>query len=98
MTMEKVINITLSCRDANAHTDVLSALDAATNDLAQLIMTLNLEVAPGGTPNMTPLWSLFDDWGVDGDVEPRLSENPLRQTLRWGITSIASIRPYAQSL
>ena len=96
--MEKVINITLSCRDANTHIGVLSALDAATNDLAQLIMTLNLEVAPGGTPNMTPLRSLFDDRGVDGDAEPRLSENPLRRTLRRGITSIASLRPYAQSL
>ena len=47
---------------------------------------------------MTPLRSLFDDWGVDGDAEPSLSENPLRRTLRRGITSIASLRPYAQSL
>ena len=97
--MEKVSkNFFVSWHDANAHVhiEVLSALDAATDDLAQLIKTLNLEATPGGTP--TPLRSAFDHPDVDGDATPRPSENPLQRTLRRGMTSIASLRPYAQSL
>ena len=84
--------------DPHAHIGVLSALDEATNDLAQLIMTLNLEATPGATPNPTPLRPSFIDSCTDRDATPKLPKNPLQRTLLRGMSSIASLRPYAQSV
>ncbi|KAK2467490.1 hypothetical protein APHAL10511_000345 [Amanita phalloides] len=83
---------------------VLSVLGAATDDLAQLIMTLNLEATPGNTPSATPLRSspgTANTSSVDESTVRRLSaipENPLQKTLRKGMRSISSLRPYAQSV
>ncbi|KAF8878425.1 hypothetical protein BD779DRAFT_1663807 [Infundibulicybe gibba] len=83
---------------------VLSILDAATNDLAQLINHLDLEATPA-TPDMTPLRPspLSADKQTDYDMSPtkpkslKPSESPLRKTIRASMTSISSLRPYAQS-
>ena len=63
---------------------VLSILSAATNDLASLINTLDLQATPS-TPDMTPLKA------------SNQLESPLKRTLRRQVSSLASLRPYAQS-
>ncbi|KIM47258.1 hypothetical protein M413DRAFT_271782 [Hebeloma cylindrosporum] len=45
---------------------VISILDAATNDLAQLINILDLQATPGSTPNGTPLRGSSDSPSVTG--------------------------------
>ncbi|TFK33165.1 hypothetical protein BDQ12DRAFT_448473 [Crucibulum laeve] len=89
---------------------VLSILDAATNDLAQLINILDLEATPA-TPDMTPLRPSplsFEKLAQGGgDESPSkntsakkrglLSESPLKKTLRDSTASISSLRPYGQS-
>ncbi len=57
---------------------VVSALDAAANDLAQVIVILNLEAMPGAipNPNSTPFRSSFVDSYVDGDATPKLLKYP----------------------
>ncbi|KAF8629007.1 hypothetical protein AX17_005863 [Amanita inopinata Kibby_2008] len=83
---------------------VLSILDAATNDLAQLIMTLNLEATPASSPNATPLRltpNSADTTGVDESPTKRLvlsSNGLLGKTLRESTASVSSLRPYAQTL
>ncbi|KAJ7115597.1 hypothetical protein C8R43DRAFT_1038570 [Mycena crocata] len=65
---------------------VLTLLDAATNDLAQLITHLNLEATPG-TPSP-----------ARGPIVPRndWQESPSKsKTLRPGAASVSSLRPYA---
>ena len=81
---------------------VLSILDAATNDLAQLINNLDLEA----TPN-TPDISLSRP--VSKDFTDKFNGSPVRRTqsvttrvagelgLRPSTVSISSLRPYAQS-
>ena len=78
---------------------VLSILDAATNDLALLINTLDLQVTPS-TPNITPLRpspSPAEEL-AEYDGSPKKSalvaDSPLKKTLR---SSMTSLRPYAQS-
>ena len=81
---------------------VLSILDAATNDLALLINTLDLQVTPS-TPNLTPLRAspLPADEVADYDGSPKkgalVADSPLKKTLRSSMSSISSLRPYAQS-
>ncbi|KIY52945.1 hypothetical protein FISHEDRAFT_69402 [Fistulina hepatica ATCC 64428] len=90
---------------------VISMLDAATKDLAQLITTLDLQATPGstyGTPadsakrrqdarNM-PKWKPSVE-AITMKHEEKLPESPspLAKTLRHNTVSIASLRPYAQS-
>ncbi|KAI0027700.1 hypothetical protein K488DRAFT_90544 [Vararia minispora EC-137] len=88
---------------------MLSLLDAATNDLASLISRLDLEASPG-TPNGSPLRlspslsKLFrDSPGLPGGKDygspikkPHSSVGP-SVGLRGSQTSVASLRPYAQS-
>ena len=83
---------------------VLSILDAATNDLALLINTLDLQATPA-TPDITPLRPsplLAKATGaIDYDGSPRkktlVADSPLKNTLRSSMSSISSLRPYAQS-
>ncbi|KAG6916979.1 hypothetical protein DXG01_004408 [Tephrocybe rancida] len=89
---------------------VLSILDAATNDLAQLINHLDLEATPA-TPDMTPFRpsnalfsSMMKSGGSPGDDSPTknksvkamLSGSPLKKSPH-NMPSITSLRPYAQS-
>ncbi|KAF5333934.1 hypothetical protein D9758_018161 [Tetrapyrgos nigripes] len=77
---------------------VISILSAATNDLAQLINHLDLEATPGttpGTPNISP-WRQQMLAGAVPRV-PDNNESPTKRTLRKDISSITSLRPYAQS-
>lgn len=81
---------------------VLSILDAATNDLAQLINNLDLEATPN-TPDI-PL-----SRPVSKDFTDKFNGSPVRRTrsvttrvagelgLRPSTVSISSLRPYAQS-
>jgi len=64
-------------------------LSAATNDLAQLINNLDLEATPA-TPDMTPL-------RASPIRRAQQEESPLKKTLRKDVSSITSLRPYAQS-
>ena len=81
---------------------VLSILDAATNDVALLINTLDLQVTPS-TPNMTPLRAspLPAEEVADYDGSPKkgalVADSPLKKTLRSSMSSISSLHPYAQS-
>ncbi|KAF8814601.1 hypothetical protein BYT27DRAFT_7249906 [Phlegmacium glaucopus] len=83
---------------------VLSILDAATNDLALLINTLDLQATPA-TPDMTPLrpspLTAEKIAAAEYDGSPRkkglLADSPLKNTLRSSMSSISSLRPYAQS-
>lgn len=88
---------------------VLSILDAATNDLAQLINNLDLEATPT-TPDLSPLQpgspsSVEKDRSqtrsLSGGTARRLfslSESPLKgQGLRTTTLSTSSLRPYGQS-
>ncbi|KAG5650532.1 hypothetical protein H0H81_011921 [Sphagnurus paluster] len=88
---------------------VLSILDAATNDLAQLINHLDLEATPA-TPDMTPLkpyGSATSSKGSPGTYELESptknksrnllsSESPAKKSPHH-VSSISSLRPYAQS-
>ncbi|KAF5393347.1 hypothetical protein D9757_000790 [Collybiopsis confluens] len=75
---------------------VISILSAATNELAQLINNLDLEATPGATPGTPSPDS--SPW-----VRPSLQApdgaqcSPTKRTLRGTMTSISSLRPYAQS-
>ena len=83
---------------------ILSILDAATNDLALLINTLNLQ-ATLAMLNITPLQpSLLPakaTGAIDYNGSPRkktlLADSPLKNTLRSSMSSISSLHPYAQS-
>ena len=83
---------------------VLSILDAATNNLVLLINTLNLQ-ATLATPDITPIWpSLLPakaTGAINYDGSPRkktlLANSPLKNTLWSSMSSISSLRPYAQS-
>ncbi|KAF9235707.1 hypothetical protein BU15DRAFT_89481 [Melanogaster broomeanus] len=82
--------------DGNA---VISILDAATNDLAQLINRLDLEATPG-SPDKTPMnqRSPFSLERPNGCLSGnRLTmESPVKG-LRATTVSVTSLRPYAQS-
>ena len=83
---------------------VLSILDAATNDLALLINTLDLQATPN-TPDMTPLRPsplpaemVAGSLEYDGSPKKKgFADSPLKKTLRSSMSSISSLRPYAQS-
>ena len=77
---------------------VLSILDAATNDLALLINTLDLQATPI-TPDITPLRPSHLPAEYDGSPKkkPPVADSPLKKTLRSSMSSISSLRPYAQS-
>ncbi|KAG6865214.1 hypothetical protein C0991_004415 [Blastosporella zonata] len=86
---------------------VLSILDAATNDLAQLINHLDLEATPV-TPDMTPLRPLnaplssaksgdsTRTYSQDSPTKNMLSGGTVRKSAH-KMPSISSLRPYAQS-
>ncbi|KAK7047178.1 hypothetical protein VNI00_006844 [Paramarasmius palmivorus] len=76
---------------------VISILSAATNDLEKLINHLDLEATPGATPS-TPE-SFHWQPRRDSDPVPKLpaEDSPTKKTLRKDVTSISSLRPYAQS-
>ncbi|GLB36845.1 hypothetical protein LshimejAT787_0311320 [Lyophyllum shimeji] len=90
---------------------VLSILDAATNDLAQLINHLDLEATPA-TPDMTPLrpsaalFGSLSKGGSPGDYDSptksktknptALLDNPAKKSPH-NVPSFSSIRPYSQS-
>ncbi|KAL1747929.1 hypothetical protein HDZ31DRAFT_60801 [Schizophyllum fasciatum] len=79
---------------------VISVLDAATNDLAQLITTLDLEATPASNYDVSP-------WRTEAQAYAAQQESPLRRavtnphpsmgSLRPSNPSIQSLRPYAQS-
>jgi serine/arginine repetitive matrix protein 2 len=78
---------------------VISLLDAATNDLAQLINKLDLEATPGSV-EMTPM-SQRSPFLLDPSANPppnnRLAtESPVKALQRKN-SSMTSLRPYAQS-
>ncbi|KAG5641013.1 hypothetical protein DXG03_006381 [Asterophora parasitica] len=91
---------------------VLSILDAATNDLAQLINHLDLEATPG-TPDMTPLRpspallsplsrsrSSPGAYELDSPTKNKSKNLPMASPARkspHNMPSISSLRPYAQS-
>lgn len=74
---------------------VISLLDAATNDLAQLINRLDLEATPGSS-HVTPR----SHTSLDYAQSPRMcavADSPVK-ALRANVASISSLRPYGQSL
>lgn len=80
---------------------VLSILDAATNDLALLINTLDLQATPA-TPDITPLQPSFlpakaTAGYIDYDGSPRkktlVADSPLKNTLRSSMSSIVAFVP-----
>jgi serine/arginine repetitive matrix protein 2 len=75
----------------------MSILDAATNDLAQLINRLDLEATPG-TPDMTPLrGSSLTSPHANGNTQAtkdRFPESPVKGMLRESMASMNSLRPY----
>ncbi|KAJ3980260.1 hypothetical protein F5890DRAFT_1557848 [Lentinula detonsa] len=73
---------------------VISILSAVTNDLAQLINHLDLEATPGATPG-TPSPDASPWRRPVGFQTPQ--DSPTKKTLRGTMTSISSLRPYAQS-
>ena len=82
---------------------VLSILDAATNDLALLINTLDLQATPM-TPDMTPLRpsplpveEVASELDGSSKKKALIADSPLKKTLRSSMSSISSLRPYAQS-
>ncbi|KIJ60131.1 hypothetical protein HYDPIDRAFT_32553 [Hydnomerulius pinastri MD-312] len=79
---------------------VISLLDAATNDLAQLINRLDLEATPG-TPDMTPMsrrspFSLERSNNMSPSKNRLTMESPVKG-LRASAASVTSLRPYAMS-
>ena len=76
---------------------VLYILDAATNDLALLINTLNLQATPS-TPDLMPFLpsSLPVEDGSPRKKEPGV-DTPLKKTLRSSMASISPLRPCARS-
>jgi serine/arginine repetitive matrix protein 2 len=82
---------------------VLSILDAATNDLALLINTLDLQATPI-TPDLTPLRpsplpaeEVAAEYGGNPKRKALVADSSLKKTLRSSMSSISSLRPYAQS-
>ncbi|KAJ4485212.1 hypothetical protein J3R30DRAFT_3696531 [Lentinula aciculospora] len=76
---------------------VISILSAATNDLAQLINHLDLEATPGATPG-TPSPDASQWRRPAGFQSPEVNQDsPTKKTLRGTMSSISSLRPYAQS-
>lgn len=76
---------------------VLSLLDAATNDLAQLINRLDLEATPGSV-EVTPISqrSLFLPDASSPPNNRLTAESPVKDIRRKN-SSMTSLRPYAQS-
>ncbi|KAF8425040.1 hypothetical protein L210DRAFT_3489659 [Boletus edulis BED1] len=78
---------------------VMSLLDAATNDLAQLINRLDLEATPGSV-EMTPISQrspFVPDPAANSPPNVRLTtESPVKAPRRKN-SSMTSLRPYAQS-
>ncbi|KAL0062368.1 hypothetical protein AAF712_010779 [Marasmius tenuissimus] len=77
---------------------VMSILSAATNELAQLINHLDLEATPGTTPGTPESFH----WRPPRQEEPvpalPCEDSPTKKkTLRKDVTSISSLRPYAQT-
>lgn len=78
---------------------VISLLDAATNDLAQLINRLDLEATPGSrdlSPRSNRSPSLLDQHGSPTPLKNRLTMDSPVRALRTNVASITSLRPYGQ--
>ncbi|KAI6137090.1 hypothetical protein F5141DRAFT_1230782 [Pisolithus sp. B1] len=76
---------------------VISLLDAATNDLAQLINRLDLEATPGSrdiSPRSNRSPSLLDQPGSPTPSKNRFTMDSPVRALRPNVASITSLRPY----
>ena len=77
---------------------MISLLDAATNDLAQLINRLDLEATPDMTPMSGRSPSSFYPSDVGSPTKYRMTlESPVK-TLRANAASVSSLRPYAKTV
>ncbi|KAI5992859.1 hypothetical protein EDC04DRAFT_2984892 [Pisolithus marmoratus] len=79
---------------------VISLLDAATNDLAQLINRLDLEATLGSrdlSPRSNHSPSLLDQPGSPTPSKNRCTMDSLVRALRANVASITSLRPYGQA-
>ncbi|KAG2365179.1 hypothetical protein BDR07DRAFT_1470529 [Suillus spraguei] len=73
---------------------VMSLLDAATNDLAQLINRLDLQA----TPDMSPMSGRSPSLSQAGSPTKRMTlESPIKR-LRASAASVSSLRPYAKTI
>jgi len=85
--------------DLIADNAAISLLDAATNDLAQLINRLDLEATPGSvevTPRSQGRPFLLNPFANSPPNDRLTTESPVKG-LRRKNSSVASLRPYAQS-
>ncbi|KAI6113748.1 hypothetical protein EDD16DRAFT_1802786, partial [Pisolithus croceorrhizus] len=79
---------------------VMSLLDAATNDLAQLINRLDLEATPGSrdiSPRSNRSPSSLDQPGSPTPSKNRLTMDSPVRALRPNVASITSLRPYGKT-
>ncbi|KAI6028122.1 hypothetical protein EDC04DRAFT_164044 [Pisolithus marmoratus] len=79
---------------------VMSLLDAATNDLAQLINRLDLEATPGSrdlSPRSNRSPSLLDQHGSPTPLKNRCTMDSPVRARRANVASITSLRPYGQT-
>ncbi|KAI6020976.1 hypothetical protein BKA83DRAFT_4293512 [Pisolithus microcarpus] len=79
---------------------VISLLDAATNDLAQLINRLDLEATPGSrdiSPRSNRSPSLLDQPGSPTPSKNRFTMDSPVRALRANVASITSLRPYGKT-
>ncbi|KAG0697268.1 hypothetical protein DFH29DRAFT_160061 [Suillus ampliporus] len=77
---------------------VMSLLDAATNDLAQLINRLDLQATPDMSPMSGRSPSLFASSEAGSPTKHRMTlESPVKG-LRPSAASVSSLRPYAKTM
>lgn len=76
---------------------VMSLLDAATNDLAQLINRLDLQATPDMTPMSGRSPSLFNSSQAGSPTKRMTLESPVKR-LRASAASVTSLRPYAKTI
>jgi hypothetical protein len=76
---------------------VMSLLDAATNDLAQLINRLDLQATPDMSPMSGRSPSLFASSQAGSPTKSVTSESPVKR-LRASAASVTSLRPYAKTI
>jgi hypothetical protein len=77
---------------------MISLLDAATNDLAQLINRLDLEATPDMMPMSVRSLSLLHPSEAGSPTKYHITlESPIK-TLRADAASISSLRPYAKTV
>ncbi|KAG1727136.1 hypothetical protein EDB19DRAFT_1914356 [Suillus lakei] len=77
--------------------NVMSLLDAATNDLAQLINRLDLQATPDMSPMSGCSPSLFASSQPGSPTKRMTLESPIKR-LRANAASVTSLRPYAKTI